>query len=193
MLVQDHPPSPRNRETKLDLPSDNSRDNCRSSKESSHKLVKDHLKQDNCKDGLGLLDPVHRQPARKPQDIPAQFHEPGKSVDIQRNRESETKGCDTRSTPCPTPIPGPHLPETNERLVTKADIQSEEAKPLRSLPVFQNGGTETSEELATTRRLDAKTGPQGCLLLCANDGMTEGSFGSNGERNSTSSSAYHLA
>ena len=173
LLVQDHPPTPRNRETKLDPPSDNSRENCRSSKESSHKLVKDHLRQDNCKDGSGLLDPVHRQPARKPQDIPAQFLEPGKSVDIQRNRENETKGCDTRSTPCPTPIPGPHLPETNERRVTKADIQSKEAKPLRSVSAFQNGGTDPSEELATTRRLDTKTGPQGCLLLRANDGMTE--------------------
>ena len=99
LLVQDHPPTPRNRETKLDHPSDNSRENCRSSKESSHKLVKDHLRQDNCKDGSGLLDPVHRQPARKPQDIPAQFLKPLKSVDIQRNRENETKGCDTRSTP----------------------------------------------------------------------------------------------
>ena len=40
-------------------------------------------------------------------------------------------------------------------------------------PAFQNGGTDPSEEFATTRRLDAKTGPQGCLLLCANDGTTQ--------------------
>ena len=173
LLVQNHPSTPRNRETKFDPPSDKSGENCGSGKGSSRKLVKDHLRQDNSKDGSGLLDPVHRQPARKPQDIPAQFLKPGKNVDIRRNRKNETKGCDTRSTPCPTPIPGPHLPETKERRLTKADIQFKEAEPLCPVPTFQNGGTDLTEELATTRRLDAETGPQGCLFLRANDGTTE--------------------
>ena len=133
--------------------------------------AKNHSRQNYFEHGSGLHNPFHRRATQEPQVISAKFLKPRKEVNIQRDREDGTKGSDNRGIPVPPPISGSRLPETKEGRIAKADLQSQATKSSRPVPTFQNGGTGASEKPVATKGLDDKVGPQGRLLLCANEGL----------------------
>ena len=65
-------------------------------------------------------------------------------------------------------FPVNHLPGSQERWRPEARNQSEELKQVCLHRAFQNGGYTHPERPAKSRRLDDKSGPEGCILHGAN-------------------------
>ena len=171
LLVRNRPSPPRNNKAKLVSSNNKAGEDWGSGKGSSSKLGKNHSRQNYFEHGSGLHYPFHRRATQEPQGISANFSSQERKLISSEIEKMEQKGAIIGGIPIPPPISGSHLPETKEGRIAKADLQSQATKSLRPVPTFQNGGTGASEKPVATRGLDDKVGPQGRLLLCANEGL----------------------
>lgn len=89
------------------------------------------------------------------------------------SRHDDSERSDKTSDPTDRSICRPHLFEREERRRTEASFQSQETEWFCGIQALQDGRATNDKNSTTRERLDDKTGPQRCILLCSNESKSQ--------------------